>query len=146
MLHAANGKPLSQQKRNSPSSQSLLTCTEDRPYPKNHTTIWKLWTVMKAKRESYTMLGAWTAGEMGLAEQWNWPQSRKKKKRGRILQPEGTCMMKGEHIAKNWKKARQSEPRELGAIEASLMGCSPPTWEGLECILKATGSHRKLLS
>lgn len=146
VLHAANVKPLSQQKRNSPSSWSLMTCIEDRPYPKNHTTIRELWTVMKAKKESYTMLGASTAGEMGPAEQWNWPQSRKKKKGGRILQPEGTCMMKGERTAKNWKKARQPEPRKLGAMEASLVGCRGQTWEGLECIRKATASHRKLLS
>lgn len=80
ILHAVKGKPLTQQKRNSPSFWSLLTSIEDRPYPKNHTTIWKLWTVMKAKKERYTMLGAWTGGEMGLAEQWNWPQRRKKRK------------------------------------------------------------------
>ena len=48
--------------------------------------------------------------------------------------------------SKELQEARQPEPRKLGAREASLVGCRGQTWEGLECILKATGSHRKLLS
>lgn len=114
ILHAVKGKPLTQQKRNSPSFWSLLTSIEDRPYPKNHTTIWKLWTVMKAKKERYMMLGAWTGGEMGLAKQWNWPQRRKKRKGAEFCSQRGHAWWK-EH-------AQQRTARRQSSL-------SPESWE-----------------
>lgn len=38
---------------------------------------------MRAKKERCVMLGAWIGGEMGLAEEGDWPRSTGKRKRER---------------------------------------------------------------
>ena len=135
MLHAAKGKPLTQEKRNSPSSWSLLTCIEDRPYPKNHTTIWKLWTIMKAKKERYMMLGAWTGGEMGLAEQWNRPQRRKKRKGAEF------CSQRGHAWWKEDTQQRTARGKAAWAQKAGSKGSKPGGVQGPD--LGRFGMHPK---
>lgn len=146
MLHAANGNPLTQQKETA--HPHGLTDLYRRQALQNPHNLWKLWTVMKAKKEkeydlrSLNRRGNGSSWAVELAS-----QEEKEKERGQNSAAGGDT-----HDER--RSAQQRTERRQGSL-------SPESWErwkqawwgagaragkGLECILKANGSHRKLLS
>ena len=96
---------------------------------------WKLWTIMKAKKERYMMLGAWTGGEMGLAEQWNRPQRRKKRKGAEF------CSQRGHAWWKEDTQQRTARGKAAWAQKAGSKGSKPGGVQGPD--LGRFGMHPK---